>query len=316
MLAAPSSGNYLGFGGPDMEMVFYIGAAIVALSVVLLIFRGFGKIYEQRQDSKSSWKTFRKIGLARGLKHREIEILAVVVRKSKIKRPAQALGAIQVFERCVTNAVDRGYLTESEMATIGSIRDKLLTAAAVEPRKKNEERRQHLRFSCSFMVSSYVIPKDSLRNGLHEPPEEGDPKFNELIAELSSDVVPVDVQLIDVSAGGAAVLIRGPSNVDASDYLSIAGGNDTLSINLDGIIAQVTALQKVEDQDSSIVRMRFTPYENDRRKEIIRLVYENLDKAKSKAKPKRKRKPLPSTATAQSVEKSPKKVPVTDDPTG
>ena len=317
MLAA-SSGNYLGFGGPDMKMVYYFGVAIVLLSVALLIFRGFGKIAERRQLRKSSWQTFRKIALARGLKHREIDIMSTVVRKSKIKRPAQALGSIQVFERCVTQSMDRGDLTELEMAIVGTIRDKLLTAAAVEPRKKNEERRQHLRAPCSLPVQSFVVSKDSLRDGLHDPPQEGDEKFNALISELCADLVPVNAQIIDVSAGGAALLVRGPIDVDATDYISISGDGESLPIDLNGFIAEVTELQKVEEQDSTIVRMRFTPYENERRKEIIKLVYENLEAAKSKPKPKPKRKKRPGSPKTPGTGggNKPGKVTVEDKPTG
>ena len=318
MLAA-TSGNYLGFGGPDMQMVYYFGAAVAVLSVVLLAIRGFGVIAERRQVHKSSWKTFRKIAMARGLKHREIDIIATVVRKSKIKRPAQALGSIQVFERCVTQSLDRGDLSELELAMIGTIREKLLTATAVEPRKKNDERRQHLRAPCSLPVSSYVVARDSLRDGLHDPPQEGDPKFNELIAELRADLVPVNAQIIDVSAGGAALLVRGPIDVDLSDYISIVGDGGPLPIDLNGFIGQVTDLQTVEGQDSTIVRMRFTPYENERRKEIIKLVYENLEASKSKAGPKTKRKKkagAPPAAPARRRDKDSGEVAVKDQPTG
>jgi hypothetical protein len=311
-MIAASSGNYLGFGGPDMSMVYYFGLAIALLAVALLIFRGFGVIAERRQTRKSSWKTFRNIALARGLKHREIDILTTVVRKSKIKRPAQALGSIQVFERCVSQSMDRGDLTELEIAIVGAIRERLLSAAAVEPRKKNEERRQHLRAPCSLPVSCYMVPRDSLRDGLHDPPQEGDPKFNELISELSADLVPVNAQIIDVSAGGAALLIRGPVDVDSMDYVSISGDADALPVDLNGFIAQVTDFNKVEGQDSTIVRMRFTPYENERRKEIIKLVYENLEAAKSKPKPKRKKKP----GSSKTAGESPGKVAVKEKPSG
>ena len=317
MLAA-SSGNYLGFGGPDMTMVYYFLAAVALLAVILLMFRGFGKVAERSQLRKSSWKTFRKIALARGLKFREIDIIAAVVRKSKISRPAQALGSIQVFERCVAHAMDRGELTELEIAILGTIREKLLTATAVEPRKKNEERRQHLRAPCSLPVRSYVVTKDSLRDGLHDPPREGEEKFNELISELCADLVPVSAQIIDVSAGGAALLVRGPVDVDATDYISISGDGESLPIDLSGFIAEVTELQKVEEQDSTIVRMRFTPYENERRKEIIKLVYENLEAAKSKPrpKPKQKKRPASPNTPGKSGGHKPGKVTVEDKPSG
>jgi len=64
--------------------------------------------------------------------------------------------------------------------------------------------------------------------------------------------------------------------------------------------------------------MRFTPYENDRRKEIIKLVYENLEAAKSKpkSKPKAKKQPGSPKTAGKSREKRPEKVAVKEKPSG
>ena len=74
----------------------------------------------------------------------------------------------------------------------------------------------------------------------------------------------------------------------------------------------------MEEQDSTIVRMRFTPYENERRKEIIKLVYENLEAAKSKPrpKPKQKKRPASPNTPGKSGGHKPGKVTVEDKPSG
>ena len=68
----------------------------------------------------------------------------------------EAKETTSVESKAVENTTIKPLVTELDEAIIGTIRDKLLTASAVEPRKKNEERRQHLRARCSLTVNFQI----------------------------------------------------------------------------------------------------------------------------------------------------------------
>ena len=87
----------------------------------MMLFSGIGKLRESSRWQKTSWKTFEKVAMVRGLT--AIGALRSIVRGSKIKRPSQILGSILLFDG-VDVALDNGAVSEAEQgSSTGSGRD-------------------------------------------------------------------------------------------------------------------------------------------------------------------------------------------------
>ena len=122
MLAILAANNYLGFGGPDMTMVYMLAAAIAAVALAMAFFRSLGRIKDRRQLQRSSWKTFEKVSKVKGLSRLEVDILRSVIEGAKVKRPSQVLGTITLFDKCVDRALDRDLLSDGDQAILERVR--------------------------------------------------------------------------------------------------------------------------------------------------------------------------------------------------
>ena len=60
----------------------------------MALFRGMGKLRESSRRQKTSWKTFEKVAMVRGLTAMESERGEPSCRERKIKRPSQILGSM------------------------------------------------------------------------------------------------------------------------------------------------------------------------------------------------------------------------------
>ena len=138
------------------------------------------------------------------------------------------------------------------------------------------------------------MTKERLDEELKSSYEEGDEKFSQAFAGIAEGVLPMGARVIDLSAGGMALLTQENEVVNEDDYVRLASGADPAPFELNGMKAKILRSEEMKDQGQVILHIKFLPYEQELRRDIIRVVYESeasatpKGKAKSKAKKKTK----------------------------
>ena len=280
LLAKPNP--YLGIPEPDMMLVYGLGATTVAIGVAMLFFRGIAKWRESRQVQKSSWRTFHKIAKVKGLSKLEISTLALVVGQSRVGRPSQVLGTIQLFDRCVDQAVDRETISDAEQGVLERVREKLIRTTTKWDGRTN--RRQFERADCGFEIQMSIVTKDALDEELKSSYDEEDPKFRNALEMLATQALPVGARLVDLSAGGVSLLIPDKDPVKPGNYARLSA-HDPLPFEIEGMVGKVLASERMEDQRQLVLHASFIPYEQEVRRQIIQLVYSSGEGAGKGSEP-------------------------------
>ena len=282
--------SYLNLPGPDMMLIYGFVATVVLIALAMVIFRGLGKWKEARQIRKSSWRTFNKISKVKGLSKLEQNTLALVIRQSRVDRPTRVLGAMTLFDKCVDRAVDKGAISDDEQAILDGVRDKLIRTTTKWDGRTN--RRQFERAECAFEVQTSLVTKDALDEELKSSYDEDDPKFRTSLEELATQVPPVGARVLDVSAGGIALLAQDKDPIKPGDFLRLAPHDDTFPFRIEGMVARILGFDKMENQNQLVIHAAFLPYDQELRKQIIQLVYTVPEKppAKARKRPKKKAK--------------------------
>jgi len=263
------------FGAPDMGALILFIAAVAGVFLFLVFMRGLGRVKERNIEMESAWQSFRKIAQVRGLNTEQIRALAAVVRAVKLKRPAQIIGSISVFDRSVDRAQAKGALTETQQILLETVRRKLVTTAFV--RDEREERRQYMRAECSLPVSLVPISRTDLELELRSTEGEDEEMIKQKLAEMARELEPVNGQIITISAGGLAVKLGEELDGEEGDYVTLAGEEGTLPVDINGFIGEIRSIQRLEDGAALVLHLGFLSYPLELRRQIIRLVYETLE---------------------------------------
>ena len=280
--------SYLNLPGPNMMLICGFGATVVLIALAMIIFRGMGKWKEARQIQKSSWRTFNKISKVKGLSKLEQNTLARLVRQARVDRPTRVLGAMTLFDKCVDRAVDTGTISDDEQAILDLVRDKLIRTTTKWDGRTN--RRQFERAECPFEVQTSLVTKDALDEEMKSSYDEDDPKFKTTLEELATQVPPVGARVLDVSAGGVSLLAPDKDPVKPGDFLRLAPHDDTFPFQIEGMVARILGSEKMENQHQLVIHGAFLPYDQELRKQIIKLVYIVPEKPPSKARKRPKKK--------------------------
>ena len=272
MLAILAKSNpYLAMPEPDMKILYILAGVFAIASVFVMVFRAAGKWNESRKVKASSWRTFSKIAKVKGLSNLERKALEVVVRKANPKRPSQVLASITMFDRCVDQAVDKEIISDVEQALMETAREKLIRTTVKWD--GHSERRQFERAKLAFDVQTVTVPKSEIDEELKSAYDETEPKFKQALDGLTAQTPSVGARVLDLSAGGMALLTPDKNAGKTGDYITLSAGDDPVPFQIDGVAGKVIASDKMEDQDQLTLHLGFLPIEQDQRREIIGAVY-------------------------------------------
>lgn len=285
MLAA-IPGALVDWAPRSLQPIYVFFGAALALFVVLSILRMLGRLRERQRELNSAWDTFRKVARARGLKGEQISALAAVARQAQLRRPAQVMGSIQVFDRSVGLALDAGTLTSTQQLLLEGVRKKLLSAAELHDEKR--DRRQLERATCALRVGFVRLSSDELEHDAITSSDAGDDAaLKERLTRLTAGMEPVGSQVINLSAGGLALMAGNTAEVSEGDYLGLSGDAAVLPVDLNGIFCQVREISELPEQAAQILHASFLPYDPAQKRKVIQLVYQQQEKKAVKPGPKR-----------------------------
>ena len=282
MPALLAANPYLGIGEPNMKLVGLFAAAVAAILVAMYVVRMLSRAKEARRERQAAWRTFHKLGKARGLDPAQIKLLAAAVRRAKVVRPSQVLASVQLFDTCVNEYAESVDLTDTQQAHLEAARKKLVST--VEQRDKGKERRNLARAETSLPVQLLTVAREWVEDEVKGRVAEESSGFREVLERLMEGLVPVHGQMQDISAGGMSVLVLEALEVQGDDYARVQGGGEGLPIDVDGLSGQVVGVEERPD-DQLLLHIRFLTYAQELRKQIIRLVYEKQESAKGAPAP-------------------------------
>lgn len=296
-----AANSYLGIAEPDMRFVYGLFGAVIGIFLILALVRVGAKFRESKQVERSSWRTFDKLSSVKGLTRLEARILTNIARKDRTKRPSQLLASIQLYDRLVDRAADRGWVVDDDLSHLEAARQKLLRTSRVWD---GQERRNFERAQCTFEIQTTIVAKNAIDEELKTSYSETDEKFLNALTALIATGRPESTRILDLSAGGFGLLAQDKGQFNTDDYVGFQEGEERLPFALASIHGRILDVEKMQDQGQSIVHIAFMPYEAEIRKQVIQVVYEEAAKAeegqgsKKKARPKKKaaKKPPPRSA--------------------
>ncbi|MBT3344801.1 MAG: hypothetical protein HN712_02840 [Gemmatimonadetes bacterium] len=287
MIAANS---YLDIPDPDMRLVYGLFGAAVGIFLVLAIVRFALRLRENKQVERSSWRTFDKLSSVKGLSRLEARILTNIARKDRTKRPSQLLASIQMYDRLVDRAADRGWVVDDDLVHLELARQKLLRTSRPWD---GQERRNFERAKCTFEIQTTVVTKNAIDEELKTTYTETDEKFLNALSGLIEAGVSESTRILDLSAGGLGLLTQDKGQYNTDDYVSFSQGTDQLPFSLASIYGRILDVERMEGEGQAIVHVAFMPYEAEIRKQVIQVVYDTasqVDDDQSKAKKKTRAK--------------------------
>lgn len=295
--------SYLQFEELDITKIYLLFGAIVAVMVAMAIFRSLGRVKENRQVQRSSWRTFEKVAQVRGLNAAEVGVLSGVVRRCRVKRPTQVLGSIQLFDRCMDRAVERGYIGDHEQAMLEAARTKLVSTAR-KGWDSHVDRRQFERLlDCDFELGLYLVTKEGLDEELRTTYEEGDAQFRRGLESIVAQSEPTSARVKDLSAGGMAAVLPETEEPRDGDYVSLTVKDESAPVNLEGMVGRILGLEHVAEQHQTLLHLGFLPYEHELKRQIIQLVHAEEAPAGGKPGPEGgPRRPRPQATPGASAQ--------------
>ena len=296
---------YLPFAGPDFRYIYGLFGAILGIALLMVLFRAFERYRERRKEQRSSWLTYEKMAKVKGLSNVEIRLIAGVLRRAKVQRPAQALSSILFYEKVMDRALDRGWVSDDEVSHLERARGRLVRTSRSWD---GQNRRQFERGPCAFEVNVACITKDSIDEELKTSYEESDEKFVQAFNGLVAESRVESTRVQDLSAGGVALLAGDKDQFHDGDYLAFSE-IDGSPIDLSPIRGCILDAEHMEEQHQVILHVRFLPYDGELRKQVIRTVYEESERAQAE-----KREKVEGRKKVQRSEKAPAKKPASKSP--
>ncbi len=301
-LLATTLASYLPFAGPDLRYIYGLIGAILAIALIMVVFRIFARFQENRSVQRSSWLTYEKIAKVKGLSKLETQLLAMILRRAKVQRPSQVLGSIRQYENLVDKAVDRAWISDSESSHLENARTKLVRTSRPWD---GQNRRQYERAPCAFELSVAGITRASIDEELKASYDESDQKFLKALAGLSAESRSESTRVRDLSAGGVALLAGDKDQFHEGDYLAFSQADGDAPIDLSPVCGCVLDVERMEEQHQLILHVRFLTYDGDLRKQVIRTVYEESERAQSEKREKTGRKKAPADKLPPARKKRP-----------
>ena len=297
---------YLPFAGPDFRYIYGLFGAILGIALLMVLFRVFERYREGRKVQRSSWLTYEKMAKVKGLSNVEIRLIAGVLRRAKVQRPAQALSSILFYEKVMDQALDRGWISDDDFSHLERARGRLVRTSRSWD---GQNRRQFERGPCAFEVNVACITKDSIDEELKTSYEESDEKFVQAFNGLVAESRVESTRVQDLSAGGIALLAGDKDQFHNGDYLAFSEIDGGSPIDLSPIRGCILDAEHMEEQHQVILHVRFLPYDGELRKQVIRTVYEESERAQAE-----KREKVGGGKKAQRSEKAPAKKPASKSP--
>lgn len=264
--------SYVQFSEIDVTKIYMLFGAIAAIMVAMVIFRSLGRVKEGRQVQRSSWRTFENMARIRGLNAAEARVLSEVVRRCRVKRPSQVLGSIQLYDRCVDRALDRGYVGDHEQALLEAARTKLVSTAQKGWNQVN--RRQFQRLDCVFDLGLCLVTKEGLDEELRTTYQEGDAQFTRGMETIVAQSEAALARVKDLSAGGMAAYVPEDEDPRDGDYVSLSAAADSdPPVNVHGMVGRILAQEHLEGEHKILLHVGFLPYEQELKRQIIHLVH-------------------------------------------
>ena len=298
---------YLPFAGPDFRYIYGLFGAILGIALLMVLFRAFERYRERRKVQRSSWLTYENMAKVKGLSNVEIRLIAGVLRRAKVQRPSQVLSSILFYEKVMEQALDRGWVSDDEISHLERARSRLVRTSRSWD---GQNRRQFERGPCAFEVNVACITKDSIDEELKIRYEESDEKFVQAFNSLVAESRVESTRVQDLSASGVA-LVAGDKDKDQfqdGDYLAFSE-IDGSPIDLSPIRGCILDAEDMEEQHQVILHVRFLPYDDELRKQVIRTVYEESERAQGENREK-----FGAGKKAQRSEKAPAKKPARKSP--
>jgi hypothetical protein len=297
---------YLPFAGPDFRYIYGLFGAILGIALLMVLFRAFERYRERRKVQRSSWLTYENMAKMKGLSKIEIRLIAGVLRRAKVPRPSQVLSSILFYEKVMDQALDRGWISDDELSHLERARGKLVRTSRSWD---GQNRRQFERGPCAFKVNVSCITKDSIDAELKTSYDESDEKFVQAFNGLVAESRVESTRVQDLSAGGVALLAGDKDQFHDGDYLAFSEIDGGSPIDLSPIHGCILDAENMEEQQQVILHVRFLPYDGELRKQVIRTVYEESERAQAE-----KREKVEGRKKVQRSEKAPAKKPASKSP--
>ncbi|MDA0337342.1 MAG: PilZ domain-containing protein [bacterium] len=301
-LLAITLASYLPFAGPDLDYIYGIIGAILAIALLMVVFRVFARLQENRRVQQSSWLTYEKIAKVKGLSKLETQLLSMILRRARVQRPSQVLGSIRQYETLVDKALDRAWITDSESSHLEKARTKLVRTSRPWD---GQNRRQYERALCAFELNVAGITRASIDEELKASYDESDEKFRKAFAGLSAESRSESTRVQDLSAGGVALLAGDKDQFHEGDYLAFSEADGDSPIDLSPVCGCILDVEHMEEQRQLILHVRFLPYDSELRKQVIRAVYEESERAQSEKRDRTGRKKAPADKIPPARKKRP-----------
>lgn len=286
MLALLAANAYLGIEDANQNHFLWFFAAIGIVVIVLLIFRLAGIVLARKREKKATWNTFRQLARTRGLNDAQTEVLSIVVRQARLKRPPKILGSIQLLDKAIQQAQERIEFSEKQLILVDSIRKKLVTSK-VRWTTNSEERRQLERAHCSWNTRIVHIAKEVVdKEMLKIVGDEGE-KIKGAIAEINDNspaegIGEYKAQIRDISAGGVALLASQAFAGSPGDYVLLFGESQRIPFAMENLCGEIRSIEDDEQRGCLVLHYRFLVLEPELRKEIIQYVYEKMKQKENK----------------------------------
>jgi len=274
---------YLPFEGPDLRYVYGLFAVIFAVALLMVLLRVFERYRERQQVLRSSWLTFESTAKVRGLSNVQTRLIASVLRRAKVQRPAQVLSSILLYENLMDRALRGGWLSGDEIGQLDKARGRLVRTSRSWD---GNNRRQFERASCSFDLNVACITKESIDEELKSSYDETDEKFLHAFEGLAAESRVESTRVQDLSAGGAALLAGDRDQFHDGDYLVFSQTAGPSPIDFSPIRGCIVDAERMEEQHQFVLHVRFMPYDGELRKQVIGAVYEEAERAQAEKRDK------------------------------
>jgi len=254
--------------------------------------------------------TYEKIAKVKGLSNLQTQLLATIMRRAKVQRPSQVLGSIHMYERLIDKDLDGAWIADEEVALLEKARTRLVRTSRPWD---GQNRRQYERAVCAFELNVSGVTKDAIDEELKATYDETDEKFLQAFDGLAADSLSESTLVQDLSAGGVALLAGDRDQFHDGDYLAFSQAEGGSPIDLSPVRGCILDVEQMEEQRQLILHVRFLPYDPEFRKQVIRIVYEEAERAQTQKREKTGRKKKPADKTPPSAKNRPAKAPAMPD---
>ncbi|MFA6108130.1 MAG: PilZ domain-containing protein [Candidatus Latescibacterota bacterium] len=251
----------------------YTGFTVVAvILVVLLVVRLAARRRVRRRQRQANWQGFGRLARSRGCSREQLAALSVVARHARLERPVQLLTSIHVFDRCVAKALEAGALNFAQQSLVESVRR--LLVAVPESRERGHDQRQLERVGCALRVGfTHVARGEAEQAQAASGSQTDDPSLKKVLAQLTAGMEPAGAQVLNLSAGGLALMAGNTIGVEEGDYVALSGDAAALPVNLNDLYGQVRTVRPLPERAAQVLHVSFLAIDPAQKRQVIQLVY-------------------------------------------